>query len=150
MRADDAAAARSVGQVNAPSSPLLNVRGLRKSFAGPPRVEVLADIGFSVGEGEFVSVVGPSGCGKTTLLLALSGLQPADTGEVTFAGARRARPHAGRNGDRLPGLQPLAAIRGEPTFGNVLFGMHRATGESKDREDRAGDGADRVGRAHRI
>ena len=86
MRADDAAAARSAAQVNAPASPLLTVRGLRKSFAGPPRVEVLADIGFSVGEGEFVSVVGPSGCGKTTLLLALSGLQPADTGEVTFAG----------------------------------------------------------------
>ena len=64
----------------------LAVEGLRKSFAGPPPLEVLGGIGFTVGEGEFVSLVGPSGCGKTTLLLALSGLQRSDGGTVRFAG----------------------------------------------------------------
>jgi NitT/TauT family transport system ATP-binding protein len=130
MRADDAAAARSAGQVDAPSSPLLTARGLRKSFAGPPRVEVLADVGFSVGQGEFVSVVGPSGCGKTTLLLALAGLQPAETGEVTFAEA------AVR--DRTPEGMAIvfqdysrSLLPWRTNLGNVLFGMHRATGQSR-------------------
>jgi NitT/TauT family transport system ATP-binding protein len=130
MRADDAAAARSVGQVSAPASPLLTVSGLRKSFAGPPRVEVLADIGFSVGQGEFVSVVGPSGCGKTTLLLALAGLQPAETGEVTFDGsAVRDRTPEGMAivfQDYSRSLLPWRT-----NLGNVLFGMHRAAGQSK-------------------
>jgi NitT/TauT family transport system ATP-binding protein len=106
------------------------VRGLRKSFAGPPRVEVLADVGFSVGQGEFVSVVGPSGCGKTTLLLALAGLQPAETGEVTFAGA------AVR--DRTPEGMAIvfqdysrSLLPWRTNLGNVLFGMHRATGQSR-------------------
>ena len=30
--------------------------------------------GFTVGEGEFFSLLGPSGCGKTTLLRLISGL----------------------------------------------------------------------------
>jgi NitT/TauT family transport system ATP-binding protein len=130
MRADDAAAARPAAQVNAPASPLLTVGGLRKSFAGPPRVEVLADVGFSVGQGEFVSVVGPSGCGKTTLLLALAGLQPAETGEVTFAGA------AVR--DRTPEGMAIvfqdysrSLLPWRTNLRNVLFGMHRATSQSK-------------------
>jgi NitT/TauT family transport system ATP-binding protein len=130
MRADDAAAARSVGQVSAPSSPILTARGLRKSFAGPPLVEVLADVGFSVGEGEFVSIVGPSGCGKTTLLLALSGLQPAESGEVHFAGtAVRDRTPEGMAivfQDYSRSLLPW-----KTNLGNVLFGMHRAKGQSK-------------------
>ena len=149
MRADDAAAARSVGQVNAPSSPLLNVRGLRKSFAGPPRVEVLADIGFSVGEGEFVSVVGPSGCGKTTLLLALSGLQPADAGEVTFAGAPVR--------DRTPEGMAIvfqdysrSLLPWRTNLRNVLFGMHRAKGQSKAEKIAHAMDSARVGRAYRI
>ena len=130
MRADDAAAARSAGQVSVPASPLLTVRGLRKSFAGPPPVAVLADIGFNVGEGEFISVVGPSGCGKTTLLLALSGLQPADSGEVTFTGAAvRARTPEGMAivfQDYSRSLLPWRT-----NLRNVLFGMHRARGQSR-------------------
>jgi NitT/TauT family transport system ATP-binding protein len=130
MRADDAAATRNAGQVNAPSSPLLTAKGLRKSFAGPPRIEVLADVGFNVGQGEFVSVVGPSGCGKTTLLLALSGLQPAESGEVAFAG--------GAVRDRTPEGMAIvfqdysrSLLPWRTNLRNVLFGMHRAKGQSK-------------------
>jgi NitT/TauT family transport system ATP-binding protein len=130
MRADDAAAARSAGQVDAPSSSLLTARGLRKSFAGPPRVEVLADVGFSVAQGEFVSVVGPSGCGKTTLLLALSGLQPAEAGEINFAGTPvRDRTPEGMAivfQDYSRSLLPWRS-----NLRNVVFGMHRAKGQSK-------------------
>ena len=128
MRAEALGAARS-GHAP-PAVPLLAAMELRKTFAGPPPVEVLADVGFTVDEGEFVSVVGPSGCGKTTLLLALSGLQPAEAGEVRFAGA------AVR--DRTPEGMAIvfqdysrSLLPWKTNLGNVLFGMHRARGQSK-------------------
>lgn len=43
---------------------------------------VLDDIGFTVREGEFLSVLGPSGCGKTTLLRILIGIEPLDAGAI--------------------------------------------------------------------
>lgn len=41
---------------------------------------------FSVGDGEFVSVVGPTGCGKSTLLNAAAGLLKPAAGEVRIFG----------------------------------------------------------------
>jgi NitT/TauT family transport system ATP-binding protein len=124
MRAEDAMAARS-GQ--AAAEPMLAVEGLRKTFDGPPPLEVLAGVDFSVGEGEFVSVVGPSGCGKTTLLLLLSGLQRPDAGGVRFAGTpvRDATPEgvAIVFQDYSRSLLPW-----KTNLGNVLFGMRRVNG----------------------
>src|SRR5262249_35339204 len=105
------------------------VEGLRKSFAGPPPLDVLGHIDFAVGEGEFVSVVGPSGCGKTTLLLALSGLQRADGGEVSFADkpVRDGTP-AGMAIVFQDYSRSLCAWKNN--LGNVLFGMRRVSGLS--------------------
>src|SRR5262249_24555526 len=129
MRVEDAMAARTGPDSSQTSSPLLKVDGLRKAFAGPPRVDVLADVSFSVREGEFVSVVGPSGCGKTTLLLALAGLQPRDGGSIEFSGA------AVR--DRTPEGMAIvfqdysrSLLPWKTNLGNVLFGMHRFRGQS--------------------
>ncbi len=89
---------------------MLAVEGLAQELRGPPPLRGAWPASTSrVGEGEFVSVVGPSGCGKTTLLLLLSGLLRPDGGEVQLRRQPRARRNAGRHGDRLPGLQPLAA-----------------------------------------
>lgn len=41
---------------------------------------------FTVGEGEFFSLVGPSGCGKTTLLRLISGLERPDRGRIVLDG----------------------------------------------------------------
>ncbi|HHZ20022.1 MAG TPA: ABC transporter ATP-binding protein [Firmicutes bacterium] len=38
--------------------------------------------GFTVGEGEFFSLLGPSGCGKTTLLRLISGLERPENGRI--------------------------------------------------------------------
>lgn len=42
----------------------------------------LKDINFTVGNGEFVSIVGPSGCGKSTLLNIISGLIKPSSGKI--------------------------------------------------------------------
>lgn len=50
-------------------------------------VEVLENISFSIGEGEFVGILGPNGSGKTTLLKTISGLLKPYTGVVLLNGA---------------------------------------------------------------
>jgi len=51
-------------------------------------VEALRDVNFSVGKGEFVSIVGPSGCGKSSLLKLILGLARPTMGELAISGAR--------------------------------------------------------------
>ena len=59
------------------------------------RVEALRDVGFTAGEGQFVSIIGPSGCGKSTLLKIVADLLPPSSGRVAVFGgdahAARAR-----------------------------------------------------------
>jgi ABC-type multidrug transport system ATPase subunit len=61
----------------------LSVRGLRRQIGN---VALLDDVSFTVFTGEVVAVIGPSGCGKTTLLNAINGVTPADSGEVLLDG----------------------------------------------------------------
>ncbi len=51
-----------------------------------PAFVAVREVSLDVREGTFLSVVGPSGCGKSTLLAMISGLQPADGGEVLVRG----------------------------------------------------------------
>ncbi len=66
------------------SVPLLQVRDLRIRYGA--RV-ALKDVSLSMEEGEIVTVLGANGAGKSTLLRAISGLLPAQSGEVRFQGA---------------------------------------------------------------
>lgn len=47
---------------------------------------ILQDVSFEVREGEVVGIIGPNGCGKTTLLNAISGFLPVDTGIISVNG----------------------------------------------------------------
>jgi len=47
---------------------------------------LLDEVRFTVFSGEVVALVGPSGCGKTTLINAISGIAPADSGDVLLDG----------------------------------------------------------------
>jgi branched-chain amino acid transport system ATP-binding protein len=66
--------------------------------AGYGAATVLEDVNISVEEGKFVVLTGPNGHGKTTLLRVLSGLLPADKGDMTF------------RGERLNGRSPAAIV----------------------------------------
>ncbi len=57
-----------------------------KSGAGS--VQALADVSFTLENGEFVVILGPSGAGKTTLLNLLGGMDDASEGEIVLDGQR--------------------------------------------------------------
>ena len=61
----------------------LSVRNLKRKIG---RTTLLDDVSFTVFTGEVIAVVGPSGAGKTTLLNAITGVAPADSGQVLFDG----------------------------------------------------------------
>ncbi|HKL40698.1 MAG TPA: ABC-F family ATP-binding cassette domain-containing protein, partial [Cryomorphaceae bacterium] len=44
---------------------------------------------FGMAKGEKVAIVAPNGSGKTTMLRAIAGVEPADTGEITFRSGTR-------------------------------------------------------------
>jgi len=58
---------------------------------------VLADVSFTIEEGEFIGVLGPNGSGKTTLMRAILGVIPAAGGSVRVfdAAVRRGNPLIG-------------------------------------------------------
>jgi NitT/TauT family transport system ATP-binding protein len=62
----------------------LDVRVARKAYraAAGQRLEVIADIAFTLGPGEVGALVGPSGCGKTTMLRIIAGLDDDFEGAV--------------------------------------------------------------------
>ena len=68
---------------------LLEVRNLKKVYTsrfGKQQVQALANVSFSVEEGEFVAIMGESGSGKTTLLNILAALDQPTSGEVLLDG----------------------------------------------------------------
>ncbi len=52
--------------------------------SGGNRIFLLKDLGLTVNEGEFVSIMGPSGSGKTTLLNVIGMLDDFNEGEYKF------------------------------------------------------------------
>ncbi len=59
----------------------LEIRNVNKSYRGK---EILKNINLNITRGELISIVGPSGAGKTTLLKIICGIEPADSGLVTW------------------------------------------------------------------
>jgi lipoprotein-releasing system ATP-binding protein len=69
------------------SEVLLEVRGLRKSFAmGEGRIDVLRGIDLAIRRGEKLAILGSSGVGKSTLLHVLGALDHPTQGSVLFEG----------------------------------------------------------------
>ncbi|MFJ8434655.1 dipeptide ABC transporter ATP-binding protein [Kitasatospora sp. NPDC094019] len=64
-------------------TPLLDVDGIGRSFAGRP---VVRDVSFRLHSGETLGLVGESGSGKTTTARIVLGLERPDTGAVLLDG----------------------------------------------------------------
>lgn len=93
---------------------------------------VLHDVGFCLRRGEILAVTGASGSGKSSLLSALTGRLPIDSGQISWAAGRPPRM-AGIFQDATGSLNPrwpLLRIVGEPLVPRrILPGLpepHRA------------------------
>jgi branched-chain amino acid transport system ATP-binding protein len=62
---------------------VIEVRNLTVAY-GP--IRAIQDVGLELPRGETVAIVGANGAGKTTLLRALSGMMPAQSGEIVLEG----------------------------------------------------------------
>jgi len=65
-------------------SALLEVSALSKHFGG---LRAVADLTFTVAEGEILALIGPNGAGKSTVFNLINGVYPPDSGRIIFAGA---------------------------------------------------------------
>ena len=64
-------------------APLLQMRGIKKSFAGVP---ALTEVDLAVAPGEVRALIGQNGAGKSTLIKVLTGVHRRDAGEISFEG----------------------------------------------------------------
>lgn len=70
------------------NTPYLVVDGLMKHYgSGEARIQVLDGITTTIDRGEICVMLGPSGSGKSTFLNLIGGLEDADGGTVSVAGA---------------------------------------------------------------
>lgn len=86
-----------VSSGGAPSQPLLDIKGLRKSFGA---TEVVCGVDLAVAQRELVFIIGPSGSGKSTLLRMCNRLEEPSSGEIWFEGANILAPHTDLNAVR--------------------------------------------------
>lgn len=110
-------------------TPIIDVVRLQKTFrAGRTPVEALADVSFTVAEGQFVTLVGPSGCGKSTLLQILAGLVEPTSGETRIDGTRITAPMPDKIGMVFqdPTLLPWKTALANVEFPLDLRGVDRA------------------------
>ncbi len=67
----------------APSAPIVTARKVSHAFdSGAARKQVLFDVDFVLGRGEFVILTGPSGAGKTTLMTLIGALRSLQSGSI--------------------------------------------------------------------
>lgn len=64
---------------------MIKIENVHKSYGtGDSRNEVLKGVSLAIEDGDFVVILGTSGSGKSTLLNVISGLEPADAGEICY------------------------------------------------------------------
>ena len=64
---------------------MIRIENLRKFYgAAESRNEVLRGISLNIKDGDFMVILGASGSGKSTLLNVISGLEPADAGNIFY------------------------------------------------------------------
>ncbi|HEX7356016.1 MAG TPA: ATP-binding cassette domain-containing protein [Mycobacteriales bacterium] len=108
--------------------------------AGPPRVDLLRDVTWSVRRGEHWAVLGPNGAGKTSLLSVLSANRHPSSGTADVLGARLGRVD-------MRALRERIAVVDAPTGARLprVLTLHDvaltgATGTVLPRYDRYDDG----------
>jgi ABC-type lipoprotein export system ATPase subunit len=131
-------------------APVIELRGLSRTFGATPPVQALRSVDLTISPGEWVAVVGPSGSGKSTLLHILGLLDRQTEGAYLLEGTDVARlgdlDRAGLRGSRIGfvfqafHLLPHRTVAENVMTAELYQGLPRA-----GRRERALAALDRVG-----
>lgn len=114
----------------AAGQPILDIRAVSKRFGG---VEALKGVSLQLHPGDVVALAGDNGAGKSTLTKIISGVYPADGGEIRLDGkpVRFATPEAARRAGIETIYQDLALADNLSIGANIFLGrepMRRVLG----------------------
>lgn len=137
------------------SEPVLELRGVEKSYAGSPPIRALAGIDLKIDAGELVAIVGPSGSGKSTMLNMMGALDRPTEGSVLVEGRDLStlsdRRVSGLRGRRIGFVfQQFHLIDGIGNIENVATGRLYQGISRRRRRDEAVEMLERVGLGHRL
>jgi putative ABC transport system ATP-binding protein len=136
-------------------TPLIDLAGIVRTYAGAEPVPVLRDIHLHIARGDSLALLGPSGSGKTTLLHIIGCLDRPDAGTYRL------------DGEDVGGLddEALSTLRGArigvvfqafhlvpqmDLIDNVGLPLHYAGIAGPERRNRAREALARVGLGHRL
>src|SRR5215203_391316 len=129
------------GAQSASTGPLLELRGVNKSFGA---VQVLHDVDLTVRSGRVTALVGDNGAGKSTLIKGVAGIYPFDHGDYQFEG-QTVQVHNPKQANAL-GIevvyQDLALCDNLDIVQNLYLGRERLSGGFLDEismEERAAE-----------
>jgi branched-chain amino acid transport system ATP-binding protein len=126
---------------------LLSVRDVRVEFGG---IVALADLTFTIDDGQICALIGPNGAGKTTLFNCVSRLYEPTSGSIRFDD----RELLSLPAHRIAGLgiartfQNLALFPALTVLDNVMVGAHSVGGRSRVRRREAMDILQRLSLGH--
>jgi branched-chain amino acid transport system ATP-binding protein len=102
----------------------LQLRGIAKHFQGVVAVD---SVSMRAVAGRVTGLIGPNGSGKTTTMNLITGLYPADGGQITLDGVDISRqpPHRIAAQGVARTFQNIRLLADQTTLQNVLLGAHR-------------------------
>ena len=105
-------------------APALSIEHVSVHFGG---LTAIADMSFTVAEGELLSLIGPNGAGKTTAFNVVTGFLRPTQGEVRYRGVslNGLKSHEVANLGLVRTFQKTSVFANNTVFENVLIGLHR-------------------------
>jgi len=137
------------------SAPVIELRGLARTYPGPPPVPALRAAELVIHTGDYVAVSGPSGSGKSTLLQLLGLLDTPTAGTYLLDGldtsALGDRDRSALRGSRIGFVfQSFHLLPYRTALENVLLAELYNQTPRAERMRRAADALRGVGLGHRL
>lgn len=135
-------------------TPVIDMRGVGRTFPGAVPVHALRDVDLTIRPGEYVTVVGPSGSGKSTFLNLVGLLDTPTSGTYLVDGIDpvelREKGRSALRGERIGFVfQSFHLIGHRTSLDNTRLGMVYTGVPRTERTERAKAALERVGLSHR-